>query len=108
MREQHTSLHEFQSLNSAVETSDQLCSFGFTFSNLSLLACVYAEDFHPHGDDCSITGRFWMISYVISSLPLLVRLIQSVKRYVDSGLISHLINVSPTTTDEYFFFILLV
>jgi len=49
-----------------------------------------------------MTGRFWIISYVISSLPLLVRLIQSVKRYADSGLSSHLINVSPITTDGCF------
>ncbi|OBZ67468.1 Phosphate transporter PHO1 [Grifola frondosa] len=37
-------------------------------------------------------GPKWGISFVLASLPLLFRLVQSVKRWVDSRLITHLIN----------------
>lgn len=40
-------------------------------------------------------GPKWGVAFLLASLPLLVRLVQSVKRYVDSGLVTHLINVRP-------------
>lgn len=40
-------------------------------------------------------GPRWGIAFLLAALPLLVRLVQSIKRYVDSGLITHLINVRP-------------
>ena len=42
---------------------------------------------------CGVIGAYWPIAFFLASLPLAVRLIQSVKRYIDSGLITHLINV---------------
>ncbi|GLB42048.1 putative EXS family protein [Lyophyllum shimeji] len=54
---------------------DQLCSLAFSLSNLYLFGS-------PH----------WPAAFFLASLPLLVRLVQSVKRYYDSGLVTHLIN----------------
>ena len=76
------------------ESSDQFCSLGFTLSNLYLFGCVYSTGFDGHWRmKCGVIGAFWPIAFFLASLPLGVRLIQSVKRYVDSGLITHLINV---------------
>ena len=36
----------------------------------------------------------WGVPFLIGSLPLVARLVQSIRRYVDSGLYTHLINVS--------------
>ena len=40
-------------------------------------------------------GPRWGIAVLLAALPLLVRLVQSVKRFADSGLVTHLINVRP-------------
>jgi hypothetical protein len=43
---------------------------------------------------CMSSSRNWPIQFALAALPLLVRLVQSVKRYSDSKLYTHLINVS--------------
>lgn len=75
------------------DNSDQFCSLVFTLSNLYFIGCAYSGGFNDHWLQC-IGNRNWGVPFVLASLPLLVRLVQSVKRWVDSRLITHLINVS--------------
>ncbi|KAI9065265.1 EXS-domain-containing protein [Trametes sanguinea] len=72
---------------------DQFCSLVFTLSNLYYVGCVYATGIDDTWRRCtSNPGPRWGIAFLLASLPLLVRLVQSVKRWVDSRLITHLIN----------------
>ncbi len=43
-------------------------------------------------DKCT-GGSQWIIQFVFSALPSLIRLIQCIKRYADSGVVHHLVNV---------------
>lgn len=43
---------------------------------------------------CTASTPLWGVPFVLASLPLLARAVQSVKRYYDSRLFTHLINVS--------------
>ncbi|KAF8175406.1 EXS family-domain-containing protein [Mycena galopus ATCC 62051] len=72
--------------------SDQFCSLVFTLSNLNLVVCVYAEGFSSNWRNCGASSRFWPLSFALAILPFLVRVIQSIKRYSDSGLTTHWIN----------------
>lgn len=80
-----------------LKNSDQFCSLVFTLSNLYFIGCAYSGGFNDHWVQC-IGNRKWGVPFVLAALPLLVRLVQSVKRWVDSRLITHLINVSA---DEF-------
>ncbi|KAJ7512759.1 EXS-domain-containing protein [Mycena galericulata] len=71
---------------------DQFCSLVFTLSNLYLVVCLYAEGYNSKWRQCGSASRFWPLAFVLGVLPFLVRLIQSVKRYVDSGLNTHMVN----------------
>ncbi|KAF8186993.1 EXS family-domain-containing protein [Mycena galopus ATCC 62051] len=71
---------------------DQFCSLVFTLSNLYLVVCVYSEGFSSNWRNCGSTSRFWPLSFLLATLPFFVRVIQSIKRYSDSGLDTHLIN----------------
>ncbi|KAF5381280.1 hypothetical protein D9615_008351 [Tricholomella constricta] len=72
---------------------DQFCSLVFTLSNMYLFACVYARGFDDDWTKCGVTGSpRWPVAFVLASLPFLIRLVQSVKRYCDSGLATHMIN----------------
>jgi len=78
--------------------SDQFCSLTFTLSHLYFVGCIYANGF-VHGFDpdwqkCSIPTSRWPVGFVFAALPLFVRLVQCVRRFVDSKLDMHLINVS--------------
>lgn len=66
----------------------------FTLSNLYFVGCAYAGEFNGAFERCDGLRSKWPITFVLSALPLFVRLVQSVKRYADSRLITHLINVS--------------
>ncbi|KIY70704.1 EXS-domain-containing protein [Cylindrobasidium torrendii FP15055 ss-10] len=72
---------------------DQFCSLVFTLSNLPLLVCTYAKGFDPgwHGE-CGNKAAIWPAAFVLAQLPLFIRFVQSVRRYADSGLNTHLIN----------------
>lgn len=83
--EQHTDLWNF---------SDQFCSLVFTLSNLYFVGCAYSKGFDERWSQC-IGTRAWGVPFVLAALPLLVRFVQSIKRWVDSKLVTHLINVSP-------------
>ncbi|PIL23311.1 transporter [Ganoderma sinense ZZ0214-1] len=72
---------------------DQFCSLTFTLGNLFFVGCLYARGIDQHWRQCMPSpGPRWGIAFLLAALPLLVRLVQSVKRYVDSGLVTHLIN----------------
>ncbi|KDR80317.1 hypothetical protein GALMADRAFT_62135, partial [Galerina marginata CBS 339.88] len=71
---------------------DQFCSLIFTLSNLYFFVCVYVNDFAPDWQKCGATSAAWPLSFIIATLPLLIRLVQSIKRYADSKLVTHLIN----------------
>ena len=76
-----------------IYTSDQFCSLTFTLSNLYFVGCVYRENWDDVWEKCS-SSQHWGIPFLLASLPLFVRAVQSVKRYVDSRLYTHLVNVS--------------
>ncbi|THH19131.1 hypothetical protein EW146_g1993 [Bondarzewia mesenterica] len=71
---------------------DQFCSLVFTLSNLYFFACSYIVGFRTDPWQQCAMPNGWGVHVVLASLPLLVRLVQSVRRWVDSGLITHLIN----------------
>jgi hypothetical protein len=72
---------------------DQFCSLVFTLSNLTLIGCVYSQGFDAEWRKCGSASRLWPLAFVLAVLPFLVRFIQSIRRYVDSKLTTHLINV---------------
>ncbi|EKM58004.1 uncharacterized protein PHACADRAFT_58738, partial [Phanerochaete carnosa HHB-10118-sp] len=72
-------------------TGDQFCSLVFTLSNLYFVGCAYAGGFDEHWARCLGTEE-WGIPFVLASLPFLARLAQSIRRWVDSKLNTHLIN----------------
>ncbi|KAJ7108542.1 EXS-domain-containing protein [Mycena epipterygia] len=71
---------------------DQFCSFLYSLSQIYLIICLYVEGFNSNWRECGSKSKLWPISFVLAILPFLVRLIQSIKRYVDSGLNTHMIN----------------
>ena len=77
--------------------SDQFCSLVFTISNFYFLGCAYSGGFDAHWVKCMTPAR-WGVPFVLASLPLLARLVQSIRRWADSKLVTHLINVSSTST----------
>jgi hypothetical protein len=70
---------------------DQFCSLVFTLSNLNLVVCLYVEGFNSNWRNCG-SSRYWPLSFFFAILPFLCRVLQSFKRYADSGLNTHLIN----------------
>ncbi|KAH8113948.1 EXS family-domain-containing protein [Phellopilus nigrolimitatus] len=70
---------------------DQFCSLVFTLSNLFFVGCAYKEDWNDVWNQCS-SSTHWGIPFALGVLPLVVRAVQSVKRYADSRLYTHLIN----------------
>ncbi|KAJ7740037.1 EXS family-domain-containing protein [Mycena maculata] len=80
---------------------DQFCSFVFTLSNLTLIGCVYSRGLETDWSDwrqCGSVSKLWPLSFVLGVLPFIVRLIQSIKRYADSKLTTHLINAGKYGT----------
>ena len=79
-------------------SSDQFCSLSFSLSGLYLVGCVYKDGFNLGLERCGpgpgAPTHAWMVPFALSALPLFIRLVQSVRRYMDSKLITHLINVS--------------
>ncbi|KAF8220925.1 EXS-domain-containing protein [Tricholoma matsutake] len=75
---------------------DQFCSFIFTFSNFYFIGCVYAngslKSLDPNWETCSSITQRWPAVFTLASLPLLFRLLQSIRRFVDSKHVMHLIN----------------
>lgn len=59
-----------------------------------MFGCIYIGGFQQDWSTCSGRSGQWPVAFVLASLPLFIRLVQSIKRYTDSGLVTHLINVS--------------
>ncbi|KAJ7269846.1 EXS-domain-containing protein [Mycena rebaudengoi] len=71
---------------------DQFCSLVFTLSNLPLIGCVYSKRLDADWRKCGTPSSLWPLTFLLAVLPFLVRLIQSIRRYVDSKLTTHLVN----------------
>ncbi|KAF9513819.1 hypothetical protein BS47DRAFT_1295824 [Hydnum rufescens UP504] len=71
---------------------DQLCSLTFSLSTLWTFGCAYQN--HWLADTYTKCGvsKQWGVPFALSALPAVLRLIQCIKRYEDSGLYTHLIN----------------
>ncbi|KAF8186995.1 EXS family-domain-containing protein [Mycena galopus ATCC 62051] len=72
--------------------SDQFCSLVFPLSNITLIGCVYSRGLNPEWRTCGSASNLWPLAFVLGTLPFLVRLVQSFRRYADSKLPTHLIN----------------
>jgi len=71
---------------------DQFTSLVFTLSNIPFVVCAYTGRFDNSLTRCSSSSSLWPLQLVLGTLPLLIRLVQSVKRYADSKMRTHLIN----------------
>lgn len=73
---------------------DQFCSLVFTLQNFFFIGCIYVDGFSPNWrHQCGLASKYWPAPFVLAILPFVLRLVQSVKRWYDSGLVTHLINV---------------
>lgn len=71
---------------------DQFCSLVFSLAHIFTFGCAYFNKWHDVFGYCG-SGKHWPTPFVLLALPYFVRLIQSVRRYHDSKLSTHLINV---------------
>ncbi|KAG1736103.1 EXS-domain-containing protein, partial [Suillus paluster] len=70
---------------------DQFCSLVYSFSNLYFVGCFYTKYFPKAWTTCG-TELNWGAYFAFAMLPFLVRFVQSLRRYGDSKLPTHLIN----------------
>ncbi|KDN50194.1 hypothetical protein RSAG8_01530, partial [Rhizoctonia solani AG-8 WAC10335] len=70
---------------------DQFCSLVYTMGNLYFLVCAYADKWHRIEQRCQL-GPHWSIPLVLTALPSWIRLVQCIRRYIDSKNRIHLIN----------------
>ncbi|QRW04806.1 xenotropic and polytropic retrovirus receptor 1 [Ceratobasidium sp. AG-Ba] len=70
---------------------DQLCSMVYTMGNLYFLVCAYTDHWHHIQQRCQL-GPHWSIPIVLSGLPSFIRLVQCIRRYIDSKNHIHLVN----------------
>jgi len=82
---------------------DQFCSLIFTLSNLFFVACAYSKGLDVTWQRCTSPNPNWAVPFVLAIIPLLARAIQSVKRYVDSKLATHLINGGKYATGIFYY-----
>jgi EXS family len=75
---------------------DQLCSLAFSLSNSYFVACSYARGFHSNSIHKCGNPALWAIPLVLGVLPFVARFAQSIRRWWDSQLFTHLINVRPS------------
>jgi len=66
----------------------------FFLSNLYFIGCSYTNGFENAFDQCGSSSKKWPYFFLLAALPLLIRVVQSLKRYSESRMVSHLINVS--------------
>ncbi|KAF8609112.1 EXS-domain-containing protein [Ceratobasidium sp. AG-I] len=70
---------------------DQFCSLVYTMGNMYFLVCAYADGWHHIQERCQL-GPHWSIPLVLTALPSFIRLVQCVRRWVDSKNYIHLVN----------------
>ncbi|KXN92143.1 Protein SYG1, partial [Leucoagaricus sp. SymC.cos] len=83
---------------------DQLCSLVYTLSNLYMFVCIYVKNFQNDWQQCGSPSKHWPVAFALAALPFLIRLIQSIKRYADSGLFTHLINGGKYSAGIVYYF----
>ncbi|KAH9998598.1 EXS-domain-containing protein [Russula vinacea] len=72
---------------------DQFCSLTFPLGNIYFIACSYTRGFGSHPfQECS-KPTLWGVPFLLGILPFVARFGQSIRRWWDSGLTTHLINV---------------
>ncbi|KAK7463123.1 Xenotropic and polytropic retrovirus receptor 1 [Stygiomarasmius scandens] len=81
---------------------DQFCSLVFTLSNLSQFVCSYVRGFE-NWRQCGATSSIWPVAFALALLPFLIRLIQSIRRYADTRLVTHLINGGKYATGVVYY-----
>ncbi|OCB90034.1 EXS family protein/ERD1/XPR1/SYG1 family protein [Sanghuangporus baumii] len=81
---------------------DQFCSLIFTLSNLYFVGCVYGERWEDSFIKCSVSIH-WGVPFAVGILPLVARAVQSVKRYADSHLYTHLINAGKYSSSILYY-----
>jgi hypothetical protein len=90
--------------------ADQFCSLVFSLSNIYFVICAYADDFSPNvWQQCGPErGAGWAIQFILAIIPLLLRLVQSLRRYADSNSTIHLKNGAKYGFGiiQYFFYFL--
>ena len=72
---------------------DQLCSLAFVLGNIYFIACSYAGGFGTHSFQKCSKPAHWGVPFLLSTIPFFARFGQSIRRWWDSGSITHLINV---------------
>jgi len=77
---------------------DQFCSLVYTTTNLYFFSCSYITNFNNPWKECVPRPNNWVYYWLLAALPNLIRLVQSIKRYVDSKLYTHLINGGKYTS----------
>jgi hypothetical protein len=72
---------------------DQLCSLAFPLSNIYFVSCAYARGFRSIPFQACSKPAVWIVPFLLATLPLVARFGQSIRRWWDSGRITHIINV---------------
>lgn len=78
-----------------------MCSLSFSLTNLYFIGCIYHSGFSGSDWDlsawdkhCNTKGPQWVIHFLLAGWPFFCRLVQSLRRWHDSRLGVHLVNVS--------------
>ena len=79
--------------------ADELNSLVYSIQNIYFLSCGYAKRWPGDVFEVCPAGKSWQYALLLC-LPALARLIQCVKRWHDTRLRIHLVNVSPATVRE--------
>ncbi|KAI9458648.1 EXS-domain-containing protein [Lactarius psammicola] len=79
---------------------DQLCSLTFSLGGIYFVGCSYAVGFHSDQFERCIKPASWGLPLLFGVLPLVARFFQSIRRWWDSSLVTHLINASPFFTSD--------
>ncbi|KAG8708269.1 hypothetical protein FRC09_001348 [Ceratobasidium sp. 395] len=72
---------------------DQFCSLSYTMANMYFLVCAYTDHWHGIEERCQL-GVHWVIPFVLSALPSAIRIVQCIRRFVDSANLLHLVNAA--------------
>ncbi|KAB5594687.1 Xenotropic and polytropic retrovirus receptor 1 [Ceratobasidium theobromae] len=70
---------------------DQLCSLVYTLSHLYFLVCAYVDGWYQIEERCQL-AQHWTIPIVLTLIPYIIRLVQCIRRWIDSKNRIHLIN----------------
>ncbi|TRM56258.1 EXS family-domain-containing protein, partial [Schizophyllum amplum] len=72
---------------------DQISSLVFSLSHIYVVPCIYVINFDEEWRErCMAESAEWPALFAIGTIPFFIRVIQSIKRYYDSGLTTHILN----------------